>query len=202
MGPDLLYGLDIETDTTVNGLDPRVAPVVAVAVATAEGTAVFTGDERDILDRVEAALAALEPGVLITWNGAGFDLPFLVDRARACGARLSLQVVDDPLLGGRDDPLPGHLGAYRGRWGRHGHLDGYRIYRADVGPALRLSCGLKAMARFVGLTPVEVDRSAISDLSATELHDYVASDAQLARELVLRRWPACAAGVDVLSATT
>jgi len=198
VGPNRIYGLDIETDTTVNGLDPRVAPVVAVALATSDGTAVFTGAERDLLDRVESTLATLEPGVLVTWNGAGFDLPFLVDRARVCGAHLSLELADDPVLGGRDDPLPGHAGAYRGRWGHHRHLDGYRVYRADVGPALRLSCGLKTMARFVGLTPVEVDRSAISLLSPAELHDYVASDAELARELVLRRWPACAAGVDVI----
>lgn len=199
VGPNLLYGLDIETDTTVNGLDPRVAPIVAVAVATAEGTQVFTGAERDILRRVERSLTALPPGVLVTWNGAGFDLPFLVDRAGACGVPLSLRVVDDPLLGGRDDPLPGHLGAYRARWGTHRHLDGYRVYRADVGASLRISCALKAMARFVGLTPVEVDRSDISGLTPQALHDYVASDAQLARELVLRRWPACEAGVDVVS---
>ena len=94
MGPNRIYGLDIETDTTVNGLDPRVAPVVAVALATSDGTAVFTGAERDLLDRVESTLATLEPGVLVTWNGAGFDLPFLVDRARVCGAHLSLELAD------------------------------------------------------------------------------------------------------------
>lgn len=196
MATDRLYGLDIETDTTVNGLDPRVAPILAVALATEHGTAVFTGAEADVLARTEAAVMALPPGVLVTWNGAGFDLPFLDDRARACGVPLSLRVADDPSLGGRDEPLPGHLGCYRGRWGHHRHLDGYRVYRADVGASLRLSCGLKSMARFVGLRPVEVDRSDISGLSADELRDYVASDAELARVLIMRRWPACAPGVD------
>jgi len=202
VGTDLLYGLDIETDTSVNGLDPRVAPIVAVALATATGTSVFTGDEVTILRRTEAAVAGLAPGVLVTWNGAGFDLPFLLDRARACGVGLSLQVADDPALGGRDEPLPGHLGAYRARWGRHTHIDGYRVYRADVGASLRLSCGLKAMARLVGLTPIEVDRSDINGLSPAALHAYVSSDAELARHLVMRRWPAVAPGVDRLAAPT
>jgi len=196
VGPDRLYGLDIETDTTVDGLDPRVAPIVAVAVATSAGTSVLTGPEASILRRLEATLAALAPGVLVTWNGAGFDLPFLVDRAVRCGVPLSLRVLDDPMLGGRDAPLPGHQGAYRASWGAHRHLDGYRVYRADVGASLRLSCALKAMARFVGLVPVEVDRSDITGLPAATLEAYVASDAELARALVARRWPAVEPGVD------
>lgn len=198
VGPDRLYGLDIETDTTVNGLDPRVAPVVAVALATADGTSVFMGTEPTILEALEAAIAVLPPGVLVTWNGAGFDLPFLADRSHICGVDLSLRLVDDPALGRRDDPLPGHLGAYRADWGPHRHLDGYRVYRADVGAGLRLSCGLKAMARLVGLSPVVVDRSDISALSPEALHAYVASDAELTRELVSRRWPACALGIDAV----
>ena len=29
----MVYGLDIETDTTVDGLDPAVAPIVTVALS-------------------------------------------------------------------------------------------------------------------------------------------------------------------------
>ncbi|MFN8051966.1 MAG: hypothetical protein U0Q22_11040 [Acidimicrobiales bacterium] len=72
------------------------------------------------------------------------------------------------------------------------------MYRADVGASLGLSCALKSVARLVGLDPVEVDRSAITELPADRLAAYVASDAEVTRELVLRRWPACAPGVDVL----
>lgn len=196
MGTDLIYGLDIETDTSINGLDPRVAPVVAVALATSAGTSVFTGSEAHILRELDVAVAALAPGVIVTWNGAAFDLPFLADRSATCGVPLALRVVDEPRLGVRTDPLPGHTGASRASWGAHGHLDAYRIYRADVGASLGLSCGLKAMARLVGLTPVEVDRSDICGLSPEALHAYVASDAELTRELVLRRWPSCEAGID------
>ena len=50
-----------------------------------------------------------------------------------------------------------------------------------MGPLLRVSCSLKAIARVVGLAPVEVDRERIHDLPPAELAAYVASDARLAR---------------------
>ena len=196
MNPVPLYGLDIETDTTVDGLDPRVAPVVAAALATDAGTQVFTGDERTLLGQLDAAVAALAPGVLVTWNGANFDLPFLADRAAACGVTLQLELRSGRHRVPLSRPLPGHDGGYLARWGHHGHLDGFLVYRADVGVSLPVSCGLKSIARFTGLVPVEVDRADITSLSPTELHDYVASDAELARHLVERRWPACTASVD------
>lgn len=195
-----LYGLDIETDTTVDGLDPTVSPIVAVAVATDEGTTVLLGEEPDILLRLGQTLDALPVGVIVTWNGAGFDLPFIAHRSRVCGVPLSLRVIGHPWAA--DPPIavepgdPGQEPASLSTWGEHRHLDGYRVYRSDVGATLRLSCGLKSMARLVGLTPVEVDRTDISSLPADVLHDYVASDAELARALVLRRWPACSSGVD------
>ena len=40
-----IYGLDIETDTTTDGLDPRVAAVVAVAVAGEGVEVVLEADE-------------------------------------------------------------------------------------------------------------------------------------------------------------
>ena len=143
-----VYGLDIETDTTVDGLDPRVARVIAVAVAGPDGTRVFDdADEALLLDRLDWHLASLEPGVIATWNGASFDLPFLADRARLAQVGLGLRLTLDPSIPGRRDPLPGHAGAYRGSWHGHAHLDAYQLVRADVVPALGVSGGLKAMAR-------------------------------------------------------
>lgn len=181
--PTPLYGLDIETDTAVDGLDPAVAAVVAVAVATPEGDHVLLGDEADILVGTDALLAALAPGVIVTWNGAGFDLPFLARRAGRLALDLGLRLWRDPVLDAEGD-------VFRGAWHDHDHLDGYRLYRADVGRSLRLPCGLKPLSRMVGLVPVEVDRSEIHRLGDAELRCYVASDARLARQLVLRRWPA------------
>lgn len=177
-----LYGLDIETDTSVDGLDPSVSPIVAVAVATPDGDRVFQGAEDLVLHRTDELMSELDPGIVVTWNGSGFDLPFLAERAQRLGVTLGLDLWDD-------GPERTEPGVVRGRWYAHDHLDGYRLYRADVGRSLGFPCGLKPLSRLVGLAPVEVDRSCIHLLDDAALEAYVASDARLARELVLRRWP-------------
>jgi DNA polymerase elongation subunit (family B) len=182
-----VYGLDIETDTSVDGLDPAVSPVVSAALSTGDGDEVFGGPERDLLAAVDARLRSLDPGILATWNGAAFDLPFLADRAAVAGVPLGLRLVPDPTVVLSRGPLAGHAGAYRALWYGHRHLDGYRMYRGDVGRVLHISCSLKAIARVVGLTPVEVDRERIHELALDELDAYVASDARLTRMLVERR---------------
>lgn len=191
-----IYGLDIETDTTLDGLDPAISPIVTVALSGAEADTVFVGDEADLLAALDAHLRDLEPGVIATWNGSGFDLPFLADRATACGLALGLRLTPDPTVVQSHGPLPGHRGAYRATWYRHRHLDAYRVYRADVGRVLGVSCSLKAIARMVGLTPVEVDRERIHELAPALLDAYVLSDARLARVLAERRWPGAALCVD------
>jgi len=191
----ILYGLDIETDTAAGGLDPSRAAIVAIALSGPDGDEVFDGDETLILRDVDARLAALDPGVIVTWNGGAFDLPFIADRAAQRGVELGLTLRHDPKLAARD-PLPGHPGSYRGNWYEHRHLDGYRLYRADVGRTLGLSCGLKPMARMAGLGPVEVDITELHLLSRQEVAAYVASDARMARALVARRLPHALATID------
>ncbi len=184
-----LYGLDIETDTTVNGLDPSVAAIVTVALASAGFEEVFTGPEDVLLAELDERLDDLEPGVIATWNGAAFDLPFIAERAARHDLPLGLHL--ERMLGPR--------GAYRARWYEHAHLDAFRVYRGDVGPALRISCSLKSIARFVGLSPIEVDRTRIHDLSNEALHAYAASDARLARILAERRWATASRSIDRVS---
>ena len=197
-----VYGLDIETDTAVDGLDPTVARIVAVAVAGPDGVEVFEDtDEARLLDRLDWYLAALEPGVLTTWNGAAFDLPFLADRARRHGVRLGLQLWLDPGIRLRGGALPGHLGAYRATWHTHVHLDAYRVYRADVVPALGVSGGLKAIARVCGLAPIEVCTERLHELSSEQVRAYVASDAWCTRALVRRRWSSARGAIDRVPAT-
>ncbi len=195
-----LYGLDIETDTASDGLDPTRSAVVAVAVwggpvdrsghgpHPGPSTAgpghvedVLEGEEAALLRRVDETLLHLPPGVLVTWNGRGFDLPFIAARAERLGLTTGLRI----------DPATGEA-----VWHRHRHLDGLRTYRADVGRTLGISCALKSLSRFVGLEPVEVDRTRIHDLSAEDLRAYVLSDARLTHTLVARRWPSAAGWVD------
>jgi hypothetical protein len=191
-----VYGLDIETDTTVDGLDPAVARILTVALSSDEVDEIYTGPEHQLLRELDDRLAAIEPGVICTWNGGAFDLPFIADRAALHGLRLGLRLELDPTIVVRGRALPGHRGAYRGAWHRHAHLDAYRVYRSDVGPALRISCGLKSIARFVGLVPVEVDRTRIHLLDQEALHAYASSDARLARVLTERRWASARRAVD------
>lgn len=184
-----IYGLDIETDTSDDGLDPRRSSIVAVAVAGDRWTEVLHASdlgERGVLIALERLVASIPRGVLATWNGARFDLPFIADRAAVVGASLSLRLRPDGVVDERH-ALAGHAGGYLAAWHDHHHVDGYQLYRGDVGRVVPISCGLKSVARFVGLTPIEVDRSAIHRLSPAQLDAYVASDAELTRELVARR---------------
>ena len=57
-----MYGLDIETDTTVDGLDPEVAAVVTVALSNDGFDEVFTGDEDTILHELDERLGGSRPG--------------------------------------------------------------------------------------------------------------------------------------------
>ena len=192
-----LYGLDIETDTATDGLDPAVGRVLAVAVARGTEVELFDhDDEADLLLDLDRHLAALPPGVLVTWNGARFDLPYLATRAARHAVALGLQLHLDPTLAGHHEPLPGHAGAYRARWHRHLHLDAYRLYRADVGPALRLPCSLKVVAALAGMAPVEVDASRVHELGRDQIARYVSSDARCTAALAQRRWATARLAVD------
>ncbi|HEX7168243.1 MAG TPA: ribonuclease H-like domain-containing protein [Acidimicrobiales bacterium] len=184
-----LYGLDIETDTSTDGLDPGVAGILAVALSTeADGDTVFTGSEAAVLRLLDDHLADLEPGVLVTWNGAAFDLPFLADRAVRHRVALGLDLLWDPSAArpGRQ-PLPGHIGSYVARWWSHGHVDAYRAWRHLTDDPDE-SCALKAVARREGFEPVEVDRAIIHETPLHTLRRYASSDASLARQLAAHRW--------------
>lgn len=181
-----ITGFDIETDTSTGGLDPSRSAVVAAALSGDFGDEVILGSEREILERTDRRLAELGPGLLVTWNGAGFDLPFVKYRACLLDLELGLETTEDPV---RRSPREPGRSAVRARWHDLVHLDGYQLYRADVGRTLGLSCGLKPLARLVGLSPVELDRATLHTHDRDELAQYVASDARMAAELVRRRMP-------------
>lgn len=191
------------------GLDRTARDSTAVNSTAANSTAqentggeawtiVLDGSEADILRKLDDAIATLAPGVLVTWNGSRFDLPFIADRAHRIGVPIGLCLEPDAHHRSRHEPLPGHSGGYVGSWHSQRHLDAYVVYRADVGASLGLPCGLKPLSRMVGLSPVEVDRTAIHELSDEDLNDYVASDAVLARELAIRRWATAHRSIDVV----
>lgn len=194
-----LYGFDIETDTSVDGLDPTRSPVVAVALwggplglhdgSPGHVSFVLDGeaaDEPTLLVELDRTLLELPAGVLVTWNGRHFDLPFIAERARRLGLEIGLRI----------DPVSGEAA-----WHHHRHLDGLRAYRADVGRTVGISCALKPLSRLVGEEPVEVDRTQVHRLAIDLLQAYVVSDARLAQLLVSRRWPTIAGWTDRVPST-
>jgi uncharacterized protein YprB with RNaseH-like and TPR domain len=180
----------------VDGLDPAVARILSVAVLGDGIELVLDGEEPALLGALDAQLRSLAPGVIVTWNGSAFDLPFLADRASRAGVELGLRVRHDPRVVLSRPPLNGHPGAYRATWGAHRHLDAYRVYRSDLGRVFAVSCGLKSLARFVGLEVIEVDRARIHEIDGAALAAYVLSDARLTRELAARRWPTARNAID------
>lgn len=191
----LLYGLDIETDTSVNGLDPAVSTVVAASLSTADHVVTFTGPERKLIRSLDRHLKSLTPGVIVTWNGSGFDLPFLADRAVVRRASLGLRLTPDDTRLHKHPPLTGHATPYRARWYKHAHLDACCLYRSLLPEGT--SCALKALAREAGLEVVEEDRRRIHELDAGALVRYASSDADLARLLAERVWLQAGAQLDV-----
>ncbi len=194
-----IYGFDIETDTSIDGFDPSVSRIVAASVVGESFAHVSQGDEREILTDIHRLLGELPTGVIATWNGSAFDLPFWHTRCEQHHLHSDLSLILDSSIVLRGGPMPGHQGAYQASWRGHRHLDAYRVYRGDLGRALPVSCALKPLARFVGLDVVEVDRAQIHQLSKDELASYVASDAHLTRLLVNKRLPTILGAVDRLT---
>lgn len=187
-----IYGIDIEIDASHGGLDPTASPVVGVALSACGFEELFVGDEPKLLAALDRRLAALPPGVLATWNGATFDLPYVADRARCLGVELDLSLCLDRQLTDGRATLPGHRGAYRARWGAHAHLDTFRLY--DATSTGRSS--LRTLARLVGLSRSGGAQPRNDDLANEVLHANPASDARLARVLAERRWGAAMRVVD------
>lgn len=198
MGYDhIFYGIDIETDTT-RAVDPAVACIRTVALSGLAFDEEFTGAEADLLRSLNTRLASLPPGVLATWNGATFDLPYIADRARVLGVDLDLQLCRDRRLTFGRSLLPGHAAAYRGAWGGHGHVDTFRLYGHTGGPPVWSS--LRTIGRLVGLGTMPTVARRHDDLINEALHAHASSDARLARVLAERRRTAALRLVDQIEA--
>ena len=176
--------------TALYGLDPAVAAVTAVAVASTAGPVVFTGAEHRILADLAGWLADpdVTPGVVVTWNGSAFDLPFLASRAAAAGVGLPLRLCPDPAFPLKYPPAVGWPHAVRATIGPHGHCDLMPLWRPWADQR-GVGAGLKDVAAAVGIPMIEVDRTRIHALTAGELAAYVASDAVGTLALARRSGP-------------
>lgn len=207
-----VLALDIETDTNVTasdrsqgitkkGLDPAFACVTDVAITGAGWSKVFTGAESTILCELEDLLHRTGAGILVTWNGAVFDLPFLKDRYAINGLRTSLMLEPDPTIYIKYEPTPGHLGGYRASWAGLQHVDIMPMYAQEaVRRGVRHS--LKPVFEaVVGERPIEVDRTQMHLLTDAERTAYAASDTSITRRLALRPEVDLLAHLDVMPVT-
>lgn len=207
MFPFNYYGLDIETDTsaltnaeiaagyTSRGLDPKISPIVNIAVSFKDDSIVFRSDkagEAAMLLELNTWFKNASPGVIATWNGSVFDLPFISDRAKLLGVALDLSLDFDPSITPKYESLPGHLGGYSAWWRSiswvcHSHTDvayQYKNFCEDNS----ISWSLKPCAKAFEMDPIEVDREKIHLLSKIEQDAYVSSDAYVTRMLAQRLW--------------
>lgn len=190
------YGLDIETDTgpltteekrqgyTARGLDPAITRITAIAISSSTSNLVLQcADERMMLQTLDSLLAILPTGTITTWNGAVFDLPFIQSRAAQLDVELGLRLTPNPDITPKYDFTPGHTTAYDAQWGRHNHIDIAYDVQTDA-KRINAKWSLKPFAKDVfNLTPVEVDRENMHLLTDVELTNYVASDAEVTRQI-------------------
>lgn len=169
-----LYAFDIET----TGLNPSEDVVRSIAVCSHAATVVWeNANERELLDDFHHWLTSRTPGTLISWNGSGFDIPFLMSRAAATGSPLGRILVARtvPSRSPQYGPLAGHDGGYILAAAGWDHIDAMLPWR-DISQRDGLRYNLKAVARRNNIDVIEVDRTAIADLSAAELAAYNVSD--------------------------
>lgn len=190
-----VYGFDIETDTRIDGRNPHVAAVITAAVADLSGPVVVAaGDEASILRAVNEAFAALPPGIVVTWNGAGFDLPFWLVRCAAHGIDPGWAVA--PVPGeSKYEPLPGMAARYGGRIAGHRHTDIAWPHQATAA-RLGVAWSLKPLAHALGIDAVVAERERAGELSRHELVTYCASDAHVTARLAVLLGDELATSVD------
>lgn len=202
-----LLAFDIETDTSGDyrrGLKPYEGAVTCIGFAGSDGRRIVievsSGDgdriqrgadgsvvvrvptERRLLERAERYVARTNPGTLVGWNSAMFDLPFLATRSRLIAALdgmpeplRTLHVLYDPAIPGKYPPMENHPGGMRAVWGRQIHADIMPAYR-EFAVSQGIDHKLKAVGQAHGLAMIEVDRQRMHECSDAELVAYQFSD--------------------------
>jgi DNA polymerase elongation subunit (family B) len=191
--PQRCYSFDLETDNSQgHGLDPAKSRITDISLGTCAGDTVFSDtDEVAMLADFDDAVYALPAGVIFTWNGTHFDLPFLSVRLAHHGI-LHHSMVSDPtpeyppkygLLPGAASGLTAQFLAYTG--GSHVHLDIAYAYKR-IAEEMDVRWGLKPVAEALGIPVIELDRTRLHTYSEKERTDYAASDARITRLLGMR----------------
>ncbi len=186
----------LQFDLETTGLDSSLesARILLIAVSDNRGLLdLIEGDERDILDRFCALVAERDPDVLEGHSLFGFDMPYLLGRARALGAQLPLgRDRSEPqawpernyAIGGMSRPFIPHS-----IHGRH-LVDTYLVVqRFDWAKQALTRYGLKECARVFGFAReerIELPREQMTRLYSEEteaVRTYALQDAEETRLL-------------------
>lgn len=211
-----IYALDIETfngllpnGKKAYGLDPAQSYITEIAVCGPDFGEVFalaggdSANEADLLRGAAFYLSTLEPGIIATWNGRFFDLPFIHDRAVSNGLDVEKEL--GLTLSPRDDVqpkydfLPGHDVGYEAFWTAHfgNHVTSDISFDfKEFAEMHGVKHSLKPTARAAGLNPIELDRERLHEYTDEERQAYALSDVRITRELALRLYPEGAIELD------
>lgn len=182
----MLYALDIETE----GLDPTVERVISIAIAAEAESVVFDSSIESTLfdDLLHWLHNPARGGTLVTWNGCGFDWPYLYTRAVALGKTEFLEALTMTPSDQRRPPykpLNGHSGGYAVQFAGYDHIDVMRPWK-PWSLERGISNALKVVARANGIDVIEVDRTNMAALSRQELVAYNISDVDATLTLAKR----------------
>ena len=195
----MFYALDLETNTNPgDGLNPT-NPLTSITSAAIyfgpraketgpEGSIVFDDpNEARLLRSLNAFLADrdTEPGLIVTWNGANFDIPFLITRSAFCEVELDLTAKVHESRKPKYSACKGHAGGYIANWGGHDHADIWPVF-IPVAEKNNMKSGLKPMAKHFGFNPIEVKREEMDKLTVAERLAYNVSDVEVTYRLALR----------------
>ena len=187
--PERIYSFDSETDNSGgHGLNPLKARITDLSLATGDGGQVFNNaDEASMLVEFDAAVRGLPAGLLSTWNGTHFDLPFLDTRfEKARITEHGMMLEPTPQFPPKYELIPGHDSGYTCRWmsrtGTHVHLDIAYAFK-PIAERLGVTWGLKPVAEALGFHPVSLDRERLHEYTDADREEYALSDARVTRQL-------------------
>jgi len=171
-------------------LDPHFSRILAVALAHPERAGFpisrviirdRTGNaadqdaaERDLLCQVWQVLGA-SADQIVTFNGAGFDIPYLMRRSLLLGVRPVRIEIDRHVV---CDPASSHLDVFQ-------LLQRWEVGNGFVGNPLSISHTLQFYAAVIlgKKPPYDVDKSALADLPDATITELALWDAQTTLEL-------------------